>query len=164
MGSDVNTVKELRQKTGAGVMAVKKALDESNGDIGKAEEILKEQGLANALKKSGRETSQGAVQSYIHAGNKIGAMVELKCETDFVARTDDIVSLARELAMQVAAMTPSYISRNDEGASESSDDEILLSQSFIKDSTVSIEEKVKEMIAKVGENVKISRIIKFDLS
>tara|TARA_B100001167_G_C16721151_1_gene281275 strand:+ start:53 stop:547 length:495 start_codon:yes stop_codon:yes gene_type:complete len=164
MGSDVNTVKELRQKTGAGVMAVKKALDESNGDIGKAEEILKEQGLANALKKSGRETSQGAVQSYIHAGNKIGAMVELKCETDFVARTDDFVSLARDLAMQVAAMTPSYISRNDEGASEASDDEILLSQSFIKDSTVSIEEKVKEMIAKVGENVKISRIIKFDLS
>ena len=145
-------------------MAVKKALDESNGDIGKAEEILKEQGLANALKKSGRETSQGAVQSYIHAGNKIGAMVELKCETDFVARTDDFVSLARDLAMQVAAMTPSYISRNDEGASEASDDEILLSQSFIKDSTVSIEEKVKEMIAKVGENVKISRIIKFDLS
>lgn len=164
MGSDVNTVKELRQKTGAGVMAVKKALDESNGDIGKAEEILKEQGLANALKKSGRETSQGAVQSYIHAGNKIGAMVELKCETDFVARTDDFVSLARDLAMQVAAMTPSYISRDDEGASEASDDEILLSQSFIKDSTVSIEEKVKEMIAKVGENVKISRIIKFDLS
>ena len=164
MGSDVNTVKELRQKTGAGVMAVKKALDESNGDIGKAEEILKEQGLANALKKSGRETSQGAVQSYIHAGNKIGAMVELKCETDFVARTDDFVTLARDLAMQVAAMTPSYISRNDEGASEASDDEILLSQSFIKDSTVSIEEKVKEMIAKVGENVKISRIIKFDLS
>ena len=164
MGSDVNTVKELRQKTGAGVMAVKKALDESNGDIGKAEEILKEQGLANALKKSGRETSQGAVQSYIHAGNKIGAMVELKCETDFVARTDDFIALARDLAMQVAAMTPSYISRNDEGASEASDDEILLSQSFIKDSTVSIEEKVKEMIAKVGENVKISRIIKFDLS
>ena len=91
-------------------------------------------------------------------------MVELKCETDFVARTDDFVSLARDLAMQVAAMTPSYISRNDEGASEASDDEILLSQSFIKDSTVSIEEKVKEMIAKVGENVKISRIIKFDLS
>ncbi len=164
MGSDVNTVKELRQKTGAGVMTVKKALDESNGDIGKAEEMLKKQGLANAMKKSGRETSQGVVQSYIHAGNKIGAMVELKCETDFVARTDDFVTLARDLAMQVAAMTPSYISRDDEGASEASDDEILLSQSFIKDSTVSIEEKVKEMIAKVGENVKISRIIKFDLS
>lgn len=164
MGSDVNTVKELRQKTGAGVMAVKKALDESNGDIGKAEEMLKKQGLANAMKKSGRETSQGVVQSYIHAGNKIGAMVELKCETDFVARTDDFIALARDLAMQVAAMTPSYISRDDEGASEAPDDEILLSQSFIKDSTVSIEEKVKEMIAKVGENVKISRIIKFDLS
>ena len=116
MEVDLNVVKELRQKTGAGVMAVKKALDESNGDADKAEEILKKQGLANALKKSGRETSEGVVQSYIHAGNKIGSLVELKCETDFVARTDDFVNLAKDLAMQVAAMGPLFISKDDEAA------------------------------------------------
>ena len=106
MDVDLSIVKEFRHKTGAGIMAVKKALDESGGNSDKAEEILKEQGLANALKKSGRDTSQGVIQSYIHAGNKIGALVELKCETDFVARTDDFINLAKDLAMQVAAMGP----------------------------------------------------------
>ena len=164
MEVDLNVVKELRQKTGAGVMAVKKALDESNGDADKAEEILKKQGLANALKKSGRATSEGVVQSYIHAGNKIGSLVELKCETDFVARTDDFVNLAKDLAMQVAAMGPLFISKDDEGADKVSDEEILMSQAFIKDPSLTIEDMIKSMISKVGENVNISRITKFDLS
>jgi len=164
MDVDLNVVKELRQKTGAGVMAVKKALDESGGNLDKAEEILKEQGLANALKKSGRDTSQGAIQSYIHAGNKIGALVELKCETDFVARTDDFIDLAKDLAMQVAAMGPLFISKNEEGAGKASDEEILMSQAFIKDPSITIEDMIKSMISKVGENVNISRITKFDLS
>ena len=107
MEIDVSKVKEVREKTGAGIMAAKKALEESSGDVSKAEEILKQQGLSNALKKSGRETSEGVIQSYIHAGNKIGAMVELKCETDFVARTEEFINLSKDLAMQVAAMSPS---------------------------------------------------------
>jgi len=164
MDVDLSIVKELRQKTGAGIMAVKKALDESDGNSDKAEEILKEQGLANALKKSGRDTSQGVIQSYIHAGNKIGALVELKCETDFVARTDDFINLAKDLAMQVAAMGPLFISKDDEGADKASEEEILMSQDFIKDPSVKIEDMIKSMISKVGENVNISRITKFDLS
>ena len=164
MEVNINTVKELRQKTGAGVLAVKKALDETKGDIEAAEKILKEQGLATAMKKSGRDTSQGVVQSYIHAGNKLGALVELKCETDFVARTEDFIKLAKDLAMQVAGMAPIYISKDEDGAAEAQDDEILLSQAFIKDPSLTIEDMVKEMISKVGENIKVSRIIKFDLS
>ena len=164
MDVDLSIVKELRQKTGAGIMAVKKALDESGGNSDKAEEILKEQGLANAIKKSGRDTSQGVIQSYIHAGNKIGALVELKCETDFVARTDDFINLAKDLAMQVAAMGPLFISKDDEGADKASEEEILMSQDFIKDPSVTIEDMIKSMISKVGENVNISRITKFDLS
>ena len=164
MDIDVKKVKEVREKTGAGIMAAKKALEDSNGDVGKAEEILKEQGLSNAMKKSGRETSEGVIQSYIHAGNKIGAMVELKCETDFVARTEEFIELTKDLAMQVAAMSPNYIYPEDEGAENASDEEILISQSFIKDPSLTIEDMVKSMISKVGENIKISKIIKFDLS
>ena len=164
MDIDVKKVKEVREKTGAGIMAAKKALEDSNGDVGKAEEILKEQGLSNAMKKSGRETSEGVIQSYIHAGNKIGAMVELKCETDFVARTEEFIELTKDLAMQVAAMSPNYIYSEDEGAEKASDEEILISQSFIKDPSLTIEDMVKSMISKVGENIKVSKIIKFDLS
>jgi len=164
MEIDVSKVKELREKTGAGVMAAKKALEESNGDVTKAEDILKKQGLSNALKKSGRETSEGVIQSYIHAGNKIGAMVELKCETDFVARTEEFITLTKDLAMQVAAMSPKFIYPEDEGASNSSSEEILISQSFIKDPSLTIEDMIKSMISKVGENIKVSKIIKFDLS
>ena len=164
MDIDVKKVKEVREKTGAGIMAAKKALEDSNGDVGKAEEVLKEQGLSNAMKKAGRETSEGVIQSYIHAGNKIGAMVELKCETDFVARTEEFIELTKDLAMQVAAMSPNYIYPEDEGAENASDEEILISQSFIKDPSLTIEDMVKSMISKVGENIKVSKIIKFDLS
>ena len=164
MDIDVKKVKEVREKTGAGIMAAKKALEDSNGDVNKAEEILKEQGLSNAMKKSGRETSEGVIQSYIHAGNKIGAMVELKCETDFVARTEEFIELTKDLAMQVAAMSPTYIYPEDEGVGNAPDEEILISQSFIKDPSLTIEDMIKSMISKVGENIKVSKIIKFDLS
>ena len=164
MDIDVNKVKEVREKTGAGIMAAKKALEDSNGDVDKAEEMLKKQGLSNAMKKSGRETSEGVIQSYIHAGNKIGAMVELKCETDFVARTEEFIQLTKDLAMQVAAMSPLYIYPEDEGAEKTPPEDILISQSFIKDPSLTIEDMVKSMISKVGENIKISKIIKFDLS
>ena len=104
-------IKELREKTGAGIVDCKKALQEANGDMEKAVEILRKKGAAKAAKKADRATAEGIVISYIHAGGKVGALVELNCETDFVARTEDFKTLAREIAMQVAAMSPEYVSR-----------------------------------------------------
>ena len=125
-------VKELRYKTGAGVMDSKRALDEADGDQAKAEQILKEQGLADAAKRAGRETSEGLVDSYIHPGNRIGALVEVNCETDFVAHTDDFKDLAKNLAMQIAAMSPLYIDRDSipedaaDDAKDVGDEQLLL--------------------------------------
>jgi elongation factor Ts len=104
-------VKNLREKTGAGMMECKKALTESNGDFEKAIDVLRQKGLASALKKSGRTASEGLIYSYIHMG-KIGAMVEVNCETDFVARTDDFKELVKDIAMHIAAATPLYLSRD----------------------------------------------------
>ncbi len=106
-------VKELREKTGAGIMDCKKALQESGGDFEKALTYLREKGLATARKKAGRTTSEGVVYSYIHGGGKIGVLVELNCETDFVAKTDDFQSLAKDIAMHIAAMSPLYVKRED---------------------------------------------------
>src|SRR5918911_2902471 len=108
MPTSTEQIKELREKTGAGIMECKRALDEG-GSMAEAEKLLKQWGLATAEKKAGRETSQGVIDTYVHAG-RVGAMVELNCETDFVARTDDFKTLAREIAMQVAATNPSRIS------------------------------------------------------
>ncbi len=113
MPSLTELIKELREKTGAGVMDCKKALQEAGGDIKKAEEILRKKGAAKAAKRAGRETAEGIVCSYIHAGGRIGVLVELNCETDFVARTDEFKTLCHEIAMQVAAMNPSYVAVED---------------------------------------------------
>lgn len=106
-------VKELREKTGAGMMECKKALSEANGDVSKAVTILRERGLAAAEKKAGRQTREGLVSSYIHAGGKLGVLVEVNCETDFVARTDDFQELVRDIAMQIAAANPLCVKRED---------------------------------------------------
>ncbi len=106
-------VKELRERTGAGMMDCKKALVECNGDIEKAVDYLREKGLAAAAKKAGRITAEGLVDSYIHGGGKIGVLVEVNCETDFVAKTDEFKSLVRDIAMQIAAAKPEYVSRED---------------------------------------------------
>src|ERR1041385_8905437 len=106
-------VKLLREKTGAGMMDCKKALAESSGDMEKAIDYLRKKGAATAEKRADRATNQGVVEAYIHAGGRIGAMVELNCETDFVAKTDDFRAFARDLAMQIAAMSPRYIARQD---------------------------------------------------
>lgn len=106
-------IKQLREKTGAGMMDCKRALEESNGDFEKAIEYLRKKGAATAAKRADRETNQGVVEAYIHAGGRIGAMVELNCETDFVAKTPDFKSLAHDIAMQIAAMSPRYISREE---------------------------------------------------
>lgn len=142
-------IKALREKTGAGVMDVKRALDEAKGDVKKAEELLKARGLEIADKKSSREMSQGLIDSYIHLG-KIGVLVEVSCETDFVARNDDFKSFVHEIALQVAQ-------------SESESVEDLLKEESFKDPSKTIDDLVKAAIAKTGENIKIKRFCKFAL-
>ena len=158
-------VKELRDRTGAGIMDTKRALEGANGVMEEAEKALAEKGLATAMKKGGRDTSEGVIQSYVHTGNRIGAMVEVNCETDFVARTAEFTEMARDLAMQVAAMSPAHISRDSvpEDAGEVPAEEVLTEQQFIKDPSKTVGELVTEMIAKVGENVRIRRIARYEL-
>jgi elongation factor Ts len=161
-------VKELREQTGAGIMDCKRALDEAGGDTGKAAEILKQQGLARAAKKSERTTGQGIVDSYIHAGGRIGAMIEVNCETDFVARTDDFKRLVHDLAMQVAATNPKAVGNEPNlqtggGDGQVAEEDVLLRQPFIKDPSIAIEDLVKNSIARLGENVVIRRFARFEL-
>ncbi len=169
-------VKELRERTGAGIMECKRALEDANGNLEKATEILRQQGLAKAEKKVGREARQGLVESYIHAGGRIGAMVEVNCETDFVARTDDFRNLARDFAMQVAAMSPKYVSIDDvpdsakeAGVKEHGDEkrfyeaDVLLRQPFIRDQRRSMDDLVRDAIAKLGENIIVRRFARFEL-
>ncbi len=154
-------IKELRDSTGAGIMDAKKALEESNGDIDKAVELLNAKGLASVEKRSGRATENGIIESYIHTGGRIGAMVELTCETDFVARTDDFGKCAKEIAMQIAAMNPKAISKDE--SNDLTDDEILDSQAYIRDASKTVGEVVKELSAKVGENIVIKKIHRFEI-
>jgi elongation factor Ts len=142
MAVTMELIKQLREKTGAGVMDAKKALEESNGDMKKAEAWIATKGMQRAEKKADRETAQGAIGVYIHHNGKSGAMVKLLCETDFVARTDDFKHLAKELAMQVASMEP-----------EST--EALLKQEYVRDAKLTIEQLVKQVAGKLGENVKV---------
>ena len=158
-------VKELRDKTGAGIMDSKRALEESAGDIAKAESILNAKGLASAAKKADRSTSEGLVVSYIHTGGRVGSMVELNCETDFVARTDEFGILGRNIAMQVAAMNPIYLDRTSipEDVEDVMDEELLNEQEYIRDSSMKITDLVKESIGKLGENIRIRRFSRFEL-
>ena len=158
-------IKELRDLTGAGIMDSKRALEDADGDIKQATAALMEKGLASAAKRAGREVGEGVIEAYIHTGSRVGSLVELNCETDFVARTPEFKDLARDLAMQVAAMSPRYIDRDSipEEAGEVSEDEILLDQMYIRDTSVNVGDLVSELIAKVGENVKIGRIERFAL-
>ena len=158
MPTATELIKALRDKTGAGIMECKRALDEG-GSMDEAEKLLKQWGLATAAKKAGREASQGLIDSYIHAG-RIGAMIELNCETDFVARTDDFKTLAREIAMQVAATNPSRVS----GSEASTDGDVpLLDQPYIRDASKTVQDLVNETIAKLRENVQLRRFVRFEL-
>ncbi len=158
-------VKELRELTNAGVMECKNALEESGGDVPKATVILKERGLARAEKRSERETSQGLVECYMHAGGRIGSMVEVNCETDFVARTDEFKVLAHDLAMQVAATGPVAITQDDlpDDAEGDPAERCLMLQPFIKDASRTVDELVKEVIATTGENIRVTRFSRFEL-
>ena len=158
MDISADKVKELRAKTGAGIMDCKRALQDSNGNMDKAIELLRQRGLASSSKVAGREAKQGLVESYIHTGGRIGALVEVNCETDFVARTDVFRTLAREIAMQVASMNPTTV-----GSMEEDDGEGLLSQEYIRDSRKTIRDLIKETIAQVRENIQVSRFMRFEV-
>ena len=168
--TSTNEKKELREKTGAGIMTCKKALVQADGDMQRALELLREQGLAKAQKKAQREAREGLVETYIHTGGRIGALVEVNCETDFVARTDEFKELARNVAMQVAAMDPSYLSKEDLDNDDLPQDEelnpaevCLLVQPFIRDSERTVQDIITDAIAKVGENIKVRRFARFEL-
>jgi elongation factor Ts len=159
----VTAVKELREKCGGGVMECRTALVEAEGDIDKAMEILEAKSLVKAQKRSSRETSQGIIDTYIHQG-RIGALIMLNCETDFVAKTDEFKELAHNIAMQVAAQCPRYLSVEDapEGT-EVDEAECLLTQPFIKDPQMTVKDLVTATIAKTGENIKVGRFARFEL-
>ncbi len=158
-------VKELRDASGSGVMDAKRALEEADGDMQQAATILRERGLAAAAKRADRETGQGVIDTYIHAGGRIGALVEVNCETDFVANTDEFRALVHEVAMQVAAMDPAVITAEErEPELEGADEEVaLLSQPWVKDSSKSIAELVQDAMAKTGENIRVRRFARFEL-
>jgi len=195
MAITAEAVKALREKTGAGMMDCKKALQESNGDFDKAIEYLRKKGASIAQKRSDKLANQGVIEAYIHTGGRVGTLVEVNCETDFVAKTDDFKRLAKDIAMQVAAMNPRYVSREDvdgsvlekeieiyktqaknEGKPDTIAEKIaqgrlekfyqelcLLEQSFIKDSTKTVQDLLNEATAKIGENIRVNRFQTFHL-
>ena len=164
---DITTqsVKELRELTDAGVMDCRRALEEASGDIGKAREILHRNGVVAATKRQSRDANQGIVEAYIHSGNRIGVLLELNCETDFVARTDDFKELAHNLAIQIAAMAPDYLSSEEISSDEFRDpsEVCLLSQTYVKEPDRTIQDLVDEVRAKTGENVRVRRFTRFAL-
>jgi elongation factor Ts len=191
--SDNNLLKELRAMTGAGVMDIKEALEEAGNDKDKAVEILRKKGIAKQAKKADRVANEGVVASYIHGGGRIGVIVEVNCETDFVARTDDFQALANDLAMHIAAANPLYVSEEDvpaeviekekeiykEQAGDKPDDVIekmlegkiakyyeevcLLKQPFVKDNDKTIADLLGEATSKIGENIQVRRFQRFML-
>lgn len=164
---DITTeqIKELRTVSGAGVMDCRNALKETNGDKAEALKILQKQGLVKAQKTAGRVAKQGLVVSYIHSGGRIGALVEVNTETDFVARTAEFQELAHNIAMQVAAMAPEYLSKDTcpTGVEIDFQNACLLLQPYIKDPTKTVQDLVTELIAKTGENIVIGRFARFEL-
>ena len=145
----IDQIKNLRKETGVSIMECKKALKETKGDIEKAKEILKKWGSQFAGKKIKRETGQGIIESYIHPGKKIGAIIELHCESDFVARSEDFQKLAHELCLQIAALDPQKDS--------------LMRQPWIRDEAKTIKDLIQEYIAKLGENIIVKRFIRYEL-
>ncbi len=146
----IEQVKKLREELGLGIMEIKAALEAASGDEKKAKEILKEQGFKKAEKRTEKETHQGRVATYTHSTGKIGVMVELLCETDFVAKNEEFVALTKDLCLQVAAMEPK-------------DATALLTQEFIKDPSKKVDELIKALVAKFGENIKLGRIERFEI-
>ena len=189
----MDAIKKLRDKTSAGVVDCKKALKESGGDIDKAVDILRKQGAVLASKKAGRSAKEGRIESYIHLGGKIGVLVEVNCESDFVARNDDFKSFVKDIAMQIAASSPLYLMKEavpqeavkreteiikaqikDKPAAAMEkitegklakffEDVCLMEQPFIKDTNLKVKDVLTSMIAKIGENIVIKRFVRYML-
>ncbi len=170
----MDKIKTLRAKTGAGIMDAKRALETANGDMQGAEDELKKKGLANAAKKAGREAKDGSVYSYVHGG-RIGVLLEVNCETDFVGRTEDFQQLVRDIAQHIVGVGPKYVRAEDIPADEfererrihDSDAEVerklaLLSQPFVRDPKRTIGEMVQEAMAKLGENIVVRRFVRYE--
>jgi elongation factor Ts len=165
MAVSAETVKKLRDLTGAGMLDCKKALEETGGELDKAKEILRQRGIAIAEKKAAQETRQGLVEAYIHPDGRLGALVELNCQTDFVARTDGFRALAHDLAMQVAATDPQHIAPDElpAGSDGNPEELCLLAQPFIRDPNRTIQDLINDIIAKTGENIRVRRFARFHL-
>jgi elongation factor Ts len=157
-------IKQLRELSGAGVMDCKRALEEADGDLTKAQQILRQQGIQRAERRSDREAKAGVIESYIHHDRRLGAVVELNCETDFVARTDDFRKLAKEIALQVASMNPKYLAADEVPETEGTPDEMaLLAQPFVRDGSKTIGQMVTEVSAKTGEKVAVGHFARLEL-
>lgn len=155
----MDTIKELREETGLSFAQIKKALDEANGDKDKAREILSQYSAAQAEKKSDREVAAGAIAAYVHQNGTIGVLLELACETDFVARNEEFSSLAKDLAMHVCAMAPTSVSGEDGAGDETA----LYKQAFIKNPDMTVEARIQAAVQKFGENIKVSRFIRYSI-
>jgi elongation factor Ts len=166
MKVNIEDIKALREQTSASLADIKNVLEQAKGDYDQALKLLNEKGLASATKRMDRQTSQGIVYSYVH-GYRIGVLLELNCETDFVARTQDFIDLAKDLALQIVLNDPRYIDTQE--AEEKGDkgidkDQVLMTQSYFKDTSMTVEELIKISIAKFGENIRIRRFYKMILA
>ena len=161
MAVSIDQIKTLREETGAGVMDCRSALEETDGNLDAAREILREKGLATAAKRADRTASQGLIESYIHGG-RIGVLVDLRCETDFVARTEPFKELAHDIAMQVASMQPAAVSA-DQIDEKDEDAVALLDQPFIRDANQTIADRINDVIASVGEKIEVARFIRYEV-
>ncbi|OQA36087.1 MAG: Elongation factor Ts [Candidatus Dependentiae bacterium ADurb.Bin331] len=191
----IELIQQLRERTGVGMLDCKKALEETNGDIEKAVELLRKKGAAIAAKRGSNVTAEGIVHAYIHPGSRVGVLIEINCETDFVARTDDLKNFANDVCMHIAAMKPLYLSAQEvdpkflehekdifkqqlvdagkpekivaqivEGKVQKMYSEVcLLNQTFVKNDQLTIDDLLKELIGRIGENIKIKRFARFEI-
>lgn len=148
--NNLQLIKKLRDETGASIFDIREAVEEAEGDEKKASELLKKKSAKIAAKKADRETGEGIVYAYIHANNKVGVLVQLSCETDFVAKTTDFVDLAKEISLQIAAMDPENV-------------EELLDMDYVRDSGKKIKDFVEEVVGKLGENIQVTRFVRYSI-
>jgi elongation factor Ts len=161
-------IKQLRKMTSASIIDCRKALDKSGNDIPKAVEFLRKRGQDIAEEKSKREAREGIIESYIHSGGKVGVLLEINCETDFVAKNNEFKQLAHDLAMHIAAMNPQYIANTKmqkpcKDAKKKPEEVCLLSQPFIKNPEITVGEKINEKISRLGENIQVKRFIRYEI-
>lgn len=163
MAISADDVKRLREETGAGMLDCKKALEEAKGDFEKAKQVLKKKGFEAAAKREERETAEGLIISYIHHNNRFGVLLEINCETDFVARTDDFKELAEKIAKHIVGAAPIYLSEDEVKDGEDPKEVALLSQPYLQDESVTIGDMIKEASGKTGENIRVRRFARFEL-